>query len=155
MNFEAKATAPSGKNKKPVTQLTMNRQPLELLRYTEAGLRRPIVVILGGILPPQLSQKLQVASTVADAYLQELAQINLEDISDWELHPARIYIGLTFVGFGALMILVLLLYLQSLHPALNTIEQVRQYWYKYVWFVSLGVTGMFILGREAMRHTQR
>ena len=55
------------------------------------------------------------------------------------------------MGFGALMILVLLLYLKSLHPALNTINQIRQCWYEYVWFVSLGITGMFILGREAMR----
>jgi hypothetical protein len=155
MNFEAKATAPIAKNKKQVTQLTTTRQPLELLRYTEAGLRRPTVAILRRVLPPKLSQKLQLASTVADACLQELAEINLEEINDWELHPARIYIGLSFVGFGALMILVLVLYLQSLHPALNTIEQVRQYWYKYVWFVSLGITGMFILGREVMRHTHR
>jgi hypothetical protein len=27
----------------------------------------------------------------------------------------------------------------------------RQYWYQYIWFVNLDLTGMFLLGREAMR----
>jgi hypothetical protein len=67
------------------------------------------------------------------------------------LQPARINIGLTFVGFAALMILVLLLYINTLDPQLNTVEQIRKYWYQYVWFVSLGVTGMFLLGREVIR----
>lgn len=128
-------------------------QSLKLLRSTETALRRPTVAMLIPILPPKLSHKLQVASNVADQSWQELVEINLEQISDFELRPVRIYIGLCFVGFGALMILVLLLYINSLHPALNTLDQVRQYWYEYVWFVSLGITGMFILGREAMRPT--
>ncbi len=151
MDFEGKATAPIPTENLEFAQPSPTRQPLEWLRFTEAVLRRPTVAALTPILPPKLSQKLQVASTVADESLQELAEINLEEISDFELRPARIYIGLSFVGFGALMILVLLLYLNTLHPPLNTIEQMRQYWYAYVWFVSLGVTGMFILGREAMR----
>ena len=153
MDFEGKATAPiSRKNiKLEFAKPSKTSKPLELLRYSEAVLRRPTVAVLTPILPPKLSQKLQVASTVADESLQELAEINIEQISDFELRPARIYIGLSFVGFGALMILVLLLYLKSLHPALNTINQIRQCWYEYVWFVSLGITGMFILGREAMR----
>ncbi|MBE9201866.1 MULTISPECIES: hypothetical protein [unclassified Nodularia (in: cyanobacteria)] len=151
MDFEGKATAPTARKNIEFAQPSPARQPLELLRYTEAVLRRPAVATLAPILPPKLSQKLQVASSVADESLQELAEINLEQISDFELRPARIYIGLSFVGFGALMILVLLLYLNTLHPEINRIEQIRQYWYEYVWFVSLGVTGMFILGREAMR----
>ena len=153
MDFEGKATAPTaGKNVK-FAQQSATPQPLALLRYTEAVLRRPAVATLKPILPPKLSKKLQLASNWADESLQELAEIDLEQISDFELRPARIYIGLSFVGFGALMILVLLLYFNSLHPAVNTVEQIRQYWYAYVWFVSLGVTGMFILGREAMRPT--
>ncbi|HYW18667.1 MAG TPA: hypothetical protein VE956_05010 [Nodularia sp. (in: cyanobacteria)] len=151
MDCEGKATAPIAAKNIEFAQPSPTRQPLQLLRYTEAVLRRPTVATLTPILPPKLSQKLQVASTVADESLQELAEINLEEISDFELRPARIYIGLSFVGFGALMILMLLLYINSLHPVMNTVEQVRQYWYEYVWFVSLGVTGMFILGREAMR----
>jgi cytosine/uracil/thiamine/allantoin permease len=94
---------------------------------------------------------LQVASTVADESLKELAEIDLEEISDFELRPARIFIGLSFVGFGALIVLVLVLYLNTLHPELNTVGQIRQYWYQYIWFVSLGIAGMFLLGREAMR----
>ncbi|MEA5514825.1 hypothetical protein [Nodularia sp. UHCC 0506] len=151
MDFEGNATTSTAAKNIEFAQPSHTRQPLELLRYTEAALRRPTVAILTPILPPKLSQKLQVASTVADQLLPELAEINLEQINDFELRPARICIGLSFVGFGALMILVLLLYLNSLHPALNTVDQIRQYWYEYVWFVSLGVTGMFILGREAMR----
>ncbi|TVP56513.1 MAG: hypothetical protein EA343_24040 [Nodularia sp. (in: Bacteria)] len=155
MDFEGKATAPIPAKNIEFAQPSPTRQPLKLLRYSEAALRRPTVAALKPILPPKLSQKLQVASTVADESLEELAAINLEEISDFELRPARIYIGLSCVGFGALMLLVLLLYLNTLHPALNTIEQIRQYWYEYVWFVSLGVTGMFILGREAMRPTPK
>ena len=41
--------------------------------------------------------------------------------------------------------------LYTLHPELSTVEQIGKYWYEYIWFVSLGVAGMFILGREAMR----
>ncbi|GAX38587.1 hypothetical protein [Nodularia sp. NIES-3585] len=148
MDFEGKATAPTAAKNIEFAQPSPTGQPLELLRYGEAALRRPTVAILKPILAPKLSHKLQEASTVADKSLKELAEINLEQISDFELRPARIYIGLSFVGFGALMILVMLLYVKSLHP---NIEQIRQFWYEYVWFVSLGVTGMFILGREAMR----
>lgn len=151
MDLEGKATSSTTTDNLEFAQPTNARPPLELLRDTEALLRRPTVATLAPILPPKLSQKLRVASTVADESLQELAEINLEQINDWELRPARILIGLSFVGFGALMILVLLLYLNTLHPALNTLEQIHQYWYQYAWFVSLGVTGMFLLGREAMR----
>jgi hypothetical protein len=127
------------------------RKPLEVLRDTEALLRRPTVATLTPILPSKLSNRLQVASTVADDSLRELAEIDLQQISDFELQPIRIRVGLSFVGFAALMILLLLLYLHTLHPKLNTVEQLRQYWYQYAWCVSLGVAGMFILGREAMR----
>ncbi|MEA5582627.1 hypothetical protein VB620_14905 [Nodularia harveyana UHCC-0300] len=155
MDFERKATIPTARENLEFTQPSTSRQPLELLRYTEAVLRRPAVATLTPILPPKLSQKLQVASTLADESLQELAEINLEEINDWDLHPARIYIGLSFVGFGSLIILLLMLYVNSWHLTFNTMEQIRQYWYEYVCFVSLGVTGMFILGREAMRRSSQ
>jgi hypothetical protein len=83
--------------------------------------------------------------------LNQLAEIELDEISDFELQPARIIVGLSFVGFGALAIVFLILYLYTLHPELNSVEQIRKYWYQYTWFVSLGVAGMLILGREAMR----
>ncbi|WP_427157410.1 hypothetical protein ACQFX9_17975 [Aliinostoc sp. HNIBRCY26] len=144
MDFDSKAT----------TQTATVRKPLVLLRDTEALLRRPAIATLTPILPPKLSNTLQVASTLADESLEELAEIDLETISDIELQPVRIRVGLSCVGFSALMILVLLLYSNTLHPEMNQIQQVHQYWYQYIWFVCLGVTGMFVLGREAMRSQQ-
>ncbi|MDZ8024515.1 MAG: hypothetical protein RMX97_07480 [Nostoc sp. DedQUE11] len=151
MDFESKAKAPTTTNNIDFAQPTTTRKPLELLRETEALLRRPTVATLVPILPPKLSSKLQTTSSLADDSFKQLSEIDLDSISDFELRPARICLGLSFIGFGALMILVLLLYLNTLHPELNAIDQIRQYWYQYVWFVSLGITGMFILGREAMR----
>ncbi|RCJ19918.1 hypothetical protein A6S26_04080 [Nostoc sp. ATCC 43529] len=150
MDFESKAKTSTATNKIDFAQPT-TRKPLELLRETEALLRRPAVTTLAPILPPKLSNRLQTASSLADDSFKELSEIDLDNISDLELRPARISLGLSFIGFGALMILVLLLYLNTLHPELNAIEQIRQHWYQYVWFVSLGITGMFMLGREAMR----
>ena len=127
------------------------RQPLKLLRDTEALLRRPTVATLVPILPQKLGKQLLAASSIADDSLKELASVDFEKIGDFEMRSPRIRIGLSFVGFGALMIVVLLLYLNTLHPELSTVELWRKYWHQYVWFVSLGVAGMFILGREAMR----
>ncbi|ACC79045.1 conserved hypothetical protein [Nostoc punctiforme PCC 73102] len=151
MDFESKANAPTSTDNIEFAQQTTSRKPLQLLRDTEALLRRPTVATLSPILPPKLSNKFQATSSLADDSFKELAEIDLDTISDFELRPVRIRVGLSFVGFGALMILVLLLYLNTLHPELSTGEQIRQYWYQYVWFVSLGVAGMFMLGREAMR----
>ena len=151
MDFEPQTTARTSPKKIEFTQLPP-RTPLELLRDTEALLRRPTVATLVSILPPKVRRNVQAASFVAEESLKELAFVDLEKISDFELRPVRIRVGLSFVGFGALMIVVLLLYLNTLHPELNALAQIRQYWYQYIWFVSLGVAGMFILGREAMRH---
>lgn len=155
MDFDSKATAQTPQDNREFVQLATNRQPLEILRDTEALLRRPTVATLIPLLPPNLSKRLETASFLAENSLNELAEIELDKISDFELRPARISIGLSFVGFGALMILVLLLYLNTLHPELSTIGQIQQFWYEYIWFVSLGVTGMFLLGREAMRSIQK
>ncbi|MBW4565132.1 MAG: hypothetical protein KME32_29355 [Mojavia pulchra JT2-VF2] len=151
MDFEGKATATTATDNIELQEPATARRPLQLLRDTEALLRRPTVATLVPILPPKLSNRLQTTSSVAEESLKILAEINLEEISDFELRPARIFVGLSFVGFGALMILVLLLYLNTLQLELKTVEQIRQYWYQYIWCVCLGVAGMFILGREAMR----
>ncbi|MDZ7963106.1 MAG: hypothetical protein RMY34_35505 [Aulosira sp. DedQUE10] len=151
MDFEGKATTTSATDNRELQQPEATRKPLELLRDTEALLRRPAVESLVPILPPKLSNKLQTASSLAEESLKKLAEIDLEEIGDFDLRPARIRVGLSFVGFGALMILVLLLHLNTLHLEFRTVEQIRQYWYEYVWFVCLGVAGLFILGREAMR----
>jgi hypothetical protein len=154
MDVERKATVETATENIEFAEAP-TRKPLELLRDTEALLRRPTVARLVPILPPKLGESLQTASSVADDSLKELAKIDLENINDYELRPARIRIGLSFVGFGALMIVVLLLYLNTLHPEFNAVEQIGKYWYQYIWFVSLGVAGMFILGREAMRPVER
>ncbi len=151
MDFESKANASTPTDNIEFAQPTTTRKPLELLRDTEALLRRPTVAKLSPILPPKLSNRFQATSSLADDSFKELAEIDLNTISDFELRPARILVGLSLVGFGALMILVLLLYLNTLHPKTSTVVQIRQYWYQYIWFVCLGITGMFILGREAMR----
>ncbi|MDF5728988.1 MAG: hypothetical protein PUP92_13430 [Rhizonema sp. PD38] len=147
MDFKTQ-TAPK---KIEITQLAVKRQPLKLLLDTEALLRRPTVATLVPILPQRVGNQLLAASSIADDSLKELASVDLEKIGDVEMRSPRIQIGLSFVGFGALMIVVLLLYLNTLHPELSTVELWRKYWHQYVWFVSLGVAGMFILGREAMR----
>ena len=141
MALEPQNTARTSPRKVEFSQPPDPRKPLELLRDTEALLRRPTVA----------TRKLRAASSVADDSLKELAEVDLEKISDFELQPLRIRIGLSFVGFGALMIVVLLLYLKTLHPELSAVEQMGKFWYQYIWFVSLGVAGMFLLGREAMR----
>ena len=150
MDLEAKATTTTTTDNVELPP-TNARNPLELLRDTEALLRRPAVAKLAPILPPKLSNKLQTASSVAEESLKELAEINLEEIGDFDLRPARIRVGLSFVGFGALMLVILLLHLKTLNLQFNSVEQMQKFWYQYVWFVCLGVAGMFILGRETMR----
>jgi hypothetical protein len=153
MNFDSEVNFQNATEEPQFSQQPASPKLLELLRDIEALLRRPTVATLVPLLPSQLAKNLQQASTVAEDSFKELAAIDLEKISDWELRPARIRVGLSFVGFGALMIVVLLLYLYTLHPQLSTLEQIGKYWYQYIWFVCLGVAGMFVLGREAMRPT--
>lgn len=153
MNFDSEVDLQNATEELQFPQPPASPKLLELLRDTEALLRRPTVATLVPLLPSKLAKNLQQASCVAEYSFKELATIDLEKISDWELRPARIRVGLSFVGFGALMIVVLLLYLNTLHPQLSTLEQIGKYWYQYIWFVCLGVAGMFVLGREAMRPT--
>ncbi len=154
MDFEPQNTAPTATENVEFAD-PKPRTPLELLRDTEALLRRPTINAIAPILPSEINKRLSTASVVADDTLNELAQIDIDEISDWELRPARIYVGLGFVGFGALTVIILLLYLSTLHPELSATEQVGKYWYQYIWFVNLGVAGMFLLGREAMRPVQQ
>lgn len=149
MDLEPRYSTP--KNTRREFAEPLARKPLVLLRDTEGLLRRQTVETLVPILPRSLSRRIQAASVVAEDSLDQIAEIDLDEINDLELRPARILIGLSFVGFSALAIALLLLYLYTLHPALSPSEQIRKYWYHYVWFVSLGVAGMFMLGREAMR----
>jgi len=150
MDSEAESNFPKNRPYKEFAE-PLNRKPLELLRDTEQLLRLPTVEALVPILPQPLADRLESASVVAEDSLNQLAEIDFDEISDLELQPARILIGLSFVGFGALAIALLILYLYTLHPELSSVNQIWQYWHLYVWFVCLGVAGMFILGREVMR----
>ncbi|HIK14842.1 MAG TPA: hypothetical protein IGS53_06050 [Leptolyngbyaceae cyanobacterium M33_DOE_097] len=124
---------------------------LVILRDTERSLRETTVTILAPILPEPLAVRLGEASILADASLEELAEIDLDSISVQELRPVRIRMGLLWVGMGALSMLLLLLYLSALHSEFSPGEQIYHYWHHYVWFVSIGISGMFMLGREALR----
>ncbi len=127
------------------------RRPLVLLRDTERSLRTLTVAAISPRLPAPLAQNLGEASITAEITLEQLAEIDLDDITDADLRPARIQVGLIFIGFGALMTMFLLLYLGTLphHPSLG--EQLRRFWFAYIGCVCLGVAGLFMVGREAMR----
>lgn len=127
------------------------RKPLVLLRDTERSLRLRTVKTLAPLLPEAIATNLGEVSVVADESLDTLAKIELDKITDEELKPARIQMGLAFVGFGALAMAFLLLYLYTRHPELTVMSQVQHYWYQYIWFVCMGIAGLFMLGREAMR----
>jgi hypothetical protein len=70
------------------------RKSLEILRDAEALLRRPTVAAIVPILPAKIRTRLEAANTVADNTLNQLAEIDVDQISDWELRPARIQVGL-------------------------------------------------------------
>ncbi len=127
------------------------RKPLVLLRDTERSLRLKTMETLVPLLPEQVATNLAEVSDVAEESLNKLADIDLDEVSSQDLRPARILMGLLFIAFGALAMTFLLLYLYTLHPEMDAAEQMRQYWYQYVWFVCLGVAGLFMVGREAMR----
>lgn len=150
MNFEPKRSSQQLKNRLEFDE-PLARKPLELLRDTERSLRYKTVDTIAPLLPSDVAMNLGGSSQAADEYLDQLATIDLDDITDEDLKPARILVGLTFIGFGGLMMLFLRLYLSNLHPELSPIAQIREYWYQYVWFISLGVTGLAVLAREAMR----
>jgi len=130
-------------------------EPLVVLRDTERSLRVKALETVTPILPEAVATNLGEVSVVADQSLEQLARIDLDSITDAELKSVRIQVGLAFVGFGALAMAFLLLYLYTLHPDLTAVDQVRQYWYQYIWFACLGVSGLFMLGREAMRPAEQ
>lgn len=72
MDFESKTNAPTPTDNIEFAQPTTTRKPLQLLRDTEALLRRPTVATLSLILPPKLSNKFQLTSSLADDSFNEL-----------------------------------------------------------------------------------
>jgi hypothetical protein len=128
------------------------RKPFEILRDTERSLREKTVSAIVPI-APDLAGDIEQASRKADRTLETLANIDLDQITDEELRPARILMGLTFVGISSLMLLFLALFFSTMHPELTALGQIHEFWHPYVWFISLGVAGLTMLGREAMRIT--
>lgn len=124
---------------------------LAQLQIREHPWRHKTIATLLPLLPPATAAKLRKTTERADDAWQELAAIDLNTLTDGDFRPARIYVGLGFVGFAALMLTLLMLYYHSLRPDLILADQIRQYWYPYIFFVCFGVAGMFMLGREAMR----
>lgn len=124
---------------------------LARLQAREQPWRRKTIATLLPLLPATTAAKLRKMAELADEAWQELAAIDLDSLTDVDFRPARIYVGLGFVGFAALMLTLLMLYYHSLRPDLILVDQIRQYWYPYIFFVCFGVAGMFMLGREAMR----
>jgi hypothetical protein len=116
------------------------------LRDAEQVLRGATIRTIEPLLPATIVEQLQDLSQQADTVLDDLAAIDPATINDRALRPARIAIGLTFVGFSALMVMLLLLYFGNMHPKLG-----KYSWHTYIWVVCLGVSGMFMLTREAMR----
>jgi len=127
------------------------RKPLVLLKDTERSLRVKTIDAIAPLLPEPLAVNLGEASVMADESLERLAEIDLDEITDADLKPARVQMGMLFVGFGALAITFLLMVLYVLHPEMTVADQIHHYWYQYVWCVGLGISGLFMVGREAMR----
>lgn len=127
------------------------RKPLVLLRDTERSLRLKTLAVVAPWLPEAVALNVGEASIVADETLASLAEIDLDTIDEAELRSPRFQVGLLFVAFGALAMAFLLLVLYVGHPELTIMEQIRHYWYPYVACVALGIAGLFMVGREAMR----
>lgn len=126
---------------------------LELMPVRQISL--DLEVLEDGNLPVAIGD-ISVPSSQADAAeiqmpLMEQIKQELQDVGDEDLEPARIQVGLLFVGVSALLLMSLLLYITAMHPGLTVKQQMLRYWSEYVGFVGLGVAGLMMLGRSAMR----
>lgn len=125
----------------PVLDLEANSSSLEIEKPLSPNENKPVFGV----------RFLLAVSTAASYFFAEAAKIDRNSISDWEMKPARIYTGLTFSGFSALGLVLLMFYISRFHPELAKGEWVKYFWYQYIFLVSLGVAGMSMLGREALR----
>jgi len=142
---------PPGSSQLPEFAEPIPRKPLVLLRDTERSLRVKAVDAIVPLLPENVAINLGEASLVADESLEQLAEIDLDSITDEDLKPVRMQVGMLFIAFGALAMAFLSMCLYLTHPQMTMGEQIHHYWHQYVWFVCLGISGLFMLGREAMR----
>ncbi|MBW4489633.1 MAG: hypothetical protein KME12_17760 [Trichocoleus desertorum ATA4-8-CV12] len=108
------------------------------------------------LLPPlelaaDLPASLEIAVEPIAAIATESANQSWRLPTTMELQPARLRVGLFFVGSGAISLTLLWLYIKWVCPEFGPAEQMTYYWQPYLWFVGLGVAGLFMLGREVMR----
>ena len=156
MNPEPKPIPASAQNSldfaEPLPQTLEFLEPLESASETPV-MESAVAPVMEAIeaADPSVEVTGREATIAAGILLKKLTAINLGDIDDQDLRPARIQVGLAFVGFGALMLIFLLLYLNNQQPDLTAAERIQHHWYEYVWFLGLGVAGLFMLGRESMR----
>lgn len=80
-----------------------------------------------------------------------LNSIRRTPMSDAELSAPRVQMGSLFIGSSALGLVCLLLWMSAFHPEFDWQVGVREYWYPYVGFVCLGVSGLIVLARESLR----
>ncbi len=134
----------------PVSAL-VPRPPLVWLRDTERSLRVKTVAAIAPRLPENLVAPFTEFSELAEESLTELAAIDLKTITDADLQPARRQVGLLFLGFGTLATVFTLMVLCLVHPDRSMAAQVDQAWHLLLWVSGVGISGLFTLGREAMR----
>lgn len=147
MNLQPEATPPDI----PSTLEFAEPSVPQTLELSQVKLKQTPEVLPDLLLEPLERELEEAPSLGVIEFLQELNWDVIRSVSDRDLRPARIQVGLTFVGFGSLMLVFLLLYIYGVHPELRALEHIGSYWYPYIWFVSLGVSGLFMLGRESMR----
>ncbi len=129
----------------------VERKPLEIFYDAERSMRTRTVSAIVPMLPPDLATNLETVSQKADRSIGVISKIDFATITDAELKTPRILVGLTFVGFSSLMMMFLSLFLSTIHPELSPANQIYEYWHQFAWLVCLGVAGLTVLGREAMR----
>ena len=135
----------------PPESALVPRPPLVLLRDTERSLRVKVVAAIAPRLPDSLVEQFTDLSDIAEESLTELAAIDLKTITDADLQPARRQVGLLFLGFGTLATVFTLMVLCLVHPDRSMAAQVDQAWHLLLWVAGVGISGLFTLGREAMR----
>jgi hypothetical protein len=106
--------------------------------------------------PVKLLDEQDASTLVSDRAFDRTSEfppqpISSAPISDAELSVPRIQIGSLFIGSSALGLVSLLLWMSAFHPEFDWQVGVSEYWYPYVGFVCLGVSGLIVLARESLR----
>ena len=123
---------------------------IEPLEFAEPPLPQTID-LLPPLEPAAELPSLEIAAELPAAIAGEAADRSWRLPTTTELQPARLRMGLFFVGSGAISLTLLWLYIKWVCPEFGPAEQMTYYWQPYLYFVGMGVAGLFMLGREVMR----